>query len=305
MSSEAANPATFLAKSLASGRIHSGYVISGLGDGPRSAALGFARGIVCTGPADGPRPCEACRSCRSSVDHKKTIGLDGRAPDKCKGPRYRHIGDHADLFWIEMGKDSTRVTVWQIRELQSVLRRRPSAGGHRVAIIADAHWLNEAAQNALLRLIEEPPPATSIVLATNAISDLLVTIRSRCIRVPLPSPPSRDLRSPEEPEGVRSIVERLDGIHALGMPELLSWAEEYRGKREVTVGQVDELLEVGCDWLHDRIVRAVAQGHRPGRDELDAYRTVLQCRRELTRRNTNSQMTAERGLFAIRSAVHS
>jgi hypothetical protein len=73
----------------------------------------------------------------------------------------------------------------------------------------------------------------------------------------------------------------------------------------VTVGQVDELLEVGCDWLHDRIVRAVAQGQTSVRDELDAYRTVLQCRRELTRRNANSQMTAERGLFAIRSAVHS
>jgi hypothetical protein len=305
MSSETVSPATFLAKSLASGRIHSGYVISGLGDAPRTAALDFARGIVCTGPADGPRPCEACRSCRVSVDPNETINLDAKAPDKAKGPRYRHVGDHPDLFWIELARDSTRVTVWQIRKLQSVLRGRPWAGGHRVAVIADADWLNESAQNALLRLIEEPPPQTSIVLATNSISSLLVTIRSRCIRVPLLAPPSRDIRSPEGPEDVRLIVERLDRIHTLGMPGLLSWAEEFRGKREVTVGQVDELLEVACDWLHDRILRAVTQGKTSVRDELDAYRTVLQCRHELTRRNTNSQMTAERGLFAIRSAVHS
>lgn len=303
MPTVAENPTTFLAKSLASERIHSGYVISGLGDAPRTAALDFARGIVCGGPTQGPRPCGACDSCRRSATGAQPIALDGR--EKNKAPAYRHVCDHSNLFWVELGSTGTRVTVWQIRALQKALRRPSPTSGHRVAVIADADWLNEYAQNALLRLIEEPPPATSFILAVNAISSLLPTLRSRCIRVPLPAPPHRNFRGPDEPDSVRSIVARLDGIQALGMPELLVWAEEYRGKRDVTVGQVNELLTVSCEWLRERILHAVGQGHSSVQGELDAYRTVLRCRRELIRRNTNCQMTAERGLFAIRSAVHS
>jgi DNA polymerase III delta prime subunit len=303
MPTVAENSTTFLAKCLASERIHSGYVLSGLGEAPRAAALDFARGIVCKGPAQGPRPCGTCDSCRRSVSDTQPVDLDGR--EKPKGPAYRHVCDHSDLFWIELGATSTRVTVWQIRALQAALGRPSPTGGHRVAVIADADWLNENAQNALLRLIEEPPPGTSFVLAVNAVSSLLATLRSRCIRVPLPTPPRRNFRDSDESESIRAIVERLDAIQTLGMPELLVWAEEYRGKREVTVGQVNELLTVSCEWLRERILQGVNEGHASVQDELDAYQTILKCRRELTRRNTNCQMTAERGLFAIRSAVHS
>jgi hypothetical protein len=285
-----------------SGRIHSGYLISGAGDAPREAALEFARAIVCGGEGDGERPCEVCRSCRLSGAESKTVKIDGRGK---KGPFFRHIGEHADLYWVERGSEDTRVRVDQIRKLRSVLSRAGTEGGRRAAVIGDARWLNAEAQNALLRVLEEPPPQTSLLLVTNSASSLLATIRSRCVRVAFPGEAVRDLRSPEEPESVRSLVARLDKIHALGLPQLLDWAEEYRGKRAVTVEQVDELLAVSCDWLHERVLRAVAEGRTALGDELDAYRTVLECRRELTRRNTNSQMTAEKSLFAIRSAVRS
>ena len=124
MPTVAENSTTFLAKCLASERIHSGYVISGLGEAPRAAALDFARGIVCEGLAQGSRPCETCDSCRRSASDTQPIDLDGR--EKPKGPAYRHVCDHSDLFWVELGSTSTRVTVWQIRSLQAALGR-PSA----------------------------------------------------------------------------------------------------------------------------------------------------------------------------------
>ena len=50
------------------------------------------------------------------------------------------------------------------------------------AVIADAEWLNPQAQNALLRLLEEPPPRTSLVLVTTRASAIIPTIRSRSVR---------------------------------------------------------------------------------------------------------------------------
>lgn len=296
MSTATESAAILLRESLASGRIHSGYLISGADDAPREVALEFARALACE--AEGHRPCESCRSCRLSGEDGESIVLDAE-----KGPFFRHIGDHADLYWVERGATDSQVRIRQIRELQGAISRAATEGGRKVAVVAEAELMNNSAQNALLRLLEEPPPLTSILLVATRASALVATIRSRCIRVALPSEAVRDLRGGDEPEDVRSLVARLDAIHTLGMPQLLDWAEEFRGKRDVTLEQVDEFLAISCDWLHERVLRAVREGRGAVDGELEAYRTILSCRRELTRRNTNVQMTAERTLFAIRSAV--
>ncbi|MDG2334242.1 MAG: hypothetical protein P8Q97_08480 [Myxococcota bacterium] len=303
MSTAAESPAILFEKSLASGRIHSGYVISGPGDAPQEGATHFARAIVCTAEAGEPRPCESCSSCRTSGIETKPVDIDGK-----DGPYFRFIGSHPDLYWLEKGAGSSAISIEQIRHLQTALHRSSNAGGRRVVVIANAKWLNTHSQNALLRLIEEPPPLTSILLATDTPFNLLTTIRSRCIRVTLPGESIRDLRGLELSEDARNLVSRLDTIHTLGMPGLLDWAEEYhskQGKRKVAVEELDELLSIGCDWLYERISKATEQGQEIVRDELDAYKAVMRCRRELVRRNTNTQMTAEECLFAIRSAVHS
>ena len=296
MSTATENAAILLRESLASGRIHSGYLISGADDAPREAALEFARALACEG--EDQRPCESCRSCRLSGEDSESIELDAE-----KGPYFRHIGDHADLYWVERGATDSQVRIMQIRKLQAAINRASTEGGRRVAVVAEAELMNNAAQNALLRLLEEPPPETSVLLVATRASSLLATIRSRCIRVALPGEAVRNLRGGDEPEDVRDLVARLDAIHTLGMPQLLDWAEEFRGKREVTVQQVDEFLAISGDWLHERVLRAIREGRESVRGELEAYRTILSCRRELTRRNTNVQMTAEKTLFAIRSAV--
>ena len=238
MSTAAESPAILFEKSLASGRIHSGYVISGPGDAPQEGAAHFARAIACTTEGGEPRPCEACRSCRTSGAETEPVEIDGK-----DGPYFRFIGSHPDLYWLEKGSESSAITIEQVRHLQTALHRSSSSGGRRVAVIAHAKWLNASSQNALLRLIEEPPPLTSILLATDTPFNLLTTIRSRCIRVALPGEPRRNLRDPDLAENIRSLVSRLDAIHTLGMPDLLDWAEEYhskQGKRKAAVEELDE-----------------------------------------------------------------
>ena len=165
-----------LERSLASGRLHSAYLLAGPGPAPREAALAFARALVCSGAGTGP--CEACRECARSSERDE-ISLDGSGK---AGPLLRHIGDHPDLLWIERGSSDTRVRIAQIRKLQLSLRLRGEGEGRRAGVVADAEWLNPEAQNALLHVLEEPPPRTTLILVAASSASLLATVRNQARR---------------------------------------------------------------------------------------------------------------------------
>jgi DNA polymerase III delta prime subunit len=279
---------SLLTRALESERIHSAYLVSGPSDAARALALDFVRGIVCTG---GPRPCESCPSCRRSAEREE-IELDGTGKS---GPLLRHVGDHPDLLWIERGPDDTRVRIGQVRALQQALRLRSGEGGRRAAVVADAEWLNAEAQNALLRLLEEPPPDTTLVLVASTSAGMLATVRSRCQRVVLQPPPRDVLADPDRAE----MVSRLDGIARASVPDLLDWAEEYRGARADAAARVETLLETASAWLERGIRERLPDDAPDVRPALEACRTLSGCRKSLVQRNANPQMVAERALFAV------
>ena len=287
------DPRALLERALESGRVHSAYLLSGPGPAPREAALRFARALACRG--EGARPCDACPACRRSGP-REPIELDGTGR---KGPLLRHVGDHPDLLWVERGPDDTRVRIGQIRALQAALRLRASEDGYRCGVVADAEWLNQEAQNALLRLLEEPPPRTALVLVAASASGLLATLRSRCQKLLFRPPPADPLAD----EQGREIAQRLEGIGGLGIPELLDWAEAYRGARGPAAAGVGLLLEACGAWLRRRVVAAAGGGARNLRRELDAFRALSECRKALAQRNANPQMVAERALLALREAL--
>jgi DNA polymerase-3 subunit delta' len=290
-------PRESLARSLASERLHSAYLFTGPGDEPREAAAWFARAIVCGG-ALSARPCDACPACRRSTP-REPIPLDGTGKS---GPLYRHVGDHPDLLWIERGREDTRVRIAQIRAAQQALHLRAVEGGRRAVVIADAEWLNLEAQNALLRTLEEPPPGTHFVLVTASPSGLAPTVRSRCQRVRFPAarPPAPD--SAEAPESVQALAARLAALPRQSIPELLDWAEEFRGARAVAAAGVAELLGVAAAWLHAGVCRDAAAGPALG-PRLEAWRTLQGLRKALVQRNANPQLVAERALLALREAL--
>jgi len=259
---------------------------------PRDAALDFVRALVCQ-QAGGP--CEECIGCRRSSP-REPIALDGTGR---KGPLLRHVGDHADLFWVERGDSGTRVTIGQVRALQNALHLQSNEGGRRAAVIADAERLNKEAQNALLRILEEPPPQTTLVLATATAAGLLATVRSRCQRVHFESDSGSAHRDPER----EAMRKRLDGIAATTTPDLLDWAAEYRGARATVVGGVEEFLGTASLWVRDGVVTAVCKTEVDVTRAVDAFRTLSDCRKTLSQRNANPQMVAERALLAVRNAV--
>ncbi len=293
MSNETGPWPPLLERCLESGRIHSAYLLSGPGGAPRECALRFARALACDAALG--RPCEDCAGCRRSAS-REAIALDGTGK---RGPLLRHVGDHPDLFWVERGPEDTRVRIGQIRALQRALRLRSSEGGQRVAVIADAEWLNQESQNALLRLLEEPPEATTLVLVAASSAGLLVTVRSRCQRVAFRGGSEDPLADPEHGE----TVARLDGLGRVGAPDLLDWASEYRGARAPAAQGVQGLLDVASAWLERRVAERATTHGRDLHPELDAHRVLADCRKSLVQRNANPQMVAERALFALREAV--
>jgi DNA polymerase III delta prime subunit len=291
MATASSDPQSLLRRSLESGRVHSAYLLTGPGSAPRDAALEFVRGLVCQQTSG---PCGECADCRRSSD-RESIALDGTGRS---GPLLRHIGDHADLFWVERGPDDTRVRIGQIRALQNALRLRSNEGGRRAAVIADAEWMNQEAQNALLRVLEEPPPQTTLVLATRTSAGLLATVRSRCQRLSFEAASAAPLEDPER----EATLARLDALGAATIPELLDWAAEHRGARTEVVDGVAQLLETASTWIRDRVISAIQEPDVDVSDDLDVFRTLNDCRKTLSQRNANPQMVVERALFALRES---
>src|SRR6185436_5569966 len=86
--------------------------------------------------------------------------------------------EHGDVAMVRPYLQIIRVK--PIRELEREANFRPFEGAARVFIIEDAEYLNDSSSNALLKVLEEPPPTSHLILTTTNPTALLATIRSRC-----------------------------------------------------------------------------------------------------------------------------
>jgi DNA polymerase-3 subunit delta' len=100
---------------------------------------------------------------------------------------------HADLLTVERAIDPrrkrlrTEIVVDDVREIGVFLHLTPAEGGWRVVIVDGADTMNRNAANALLKILEEPPRRTLLLLVAHSPGKLLSTIRSRCRHMPLPA----------------------------------------------------------------------------------------------------------------------
>ena len=119
--------------------------------------------------------------------------LDENPGGTCAHCRQLAAGNFPDFIWIDRG-DKASLGIEQIRGLTSELSLRPfGAKATRVVVIDQAHLLTLEAQNALLKLLEEPPPSTLIILVAEQLQSLLVTVRSRCRSVQFVRPAEADV----------------------------------------------------------------------------------------------------------------
>ena len=89
--------------------------------------------------------------------------------------------DHPDVIWVSHEKPNV-ISVGEIREqIVNTVEIMPYKGPYKIYIVDEAEKMNAAAQNAILKTIEEPPEYGIVILMTSNISALLPTIQSRCL----------------------------------------------------------------------------------------------------------------------------
>jgi DNA polymerase III subunit delta' len=215
------------------------------GVGKTTLALDLAAGLLCTADDPAARPCGVCRACR--------LVASGSHPD------VHRLGPEGPGRQVVIGGPGSKVR--GIRDLIAELVLLPVEGGARVAIVESAQRMNEDAQAALLKTLEEPPAATTIVLCADAEEPLLPTIRSRCARLRLGPVGVRDIEALLEERGAAEapIAARAARI-AGGRPGIaLAWAAVPDAMRErAAIGR--GLLDLADARPADRLagVRALA-----------------------------------------------
>jgi DNA polymerase-3 subunit delta' len=182
---------SILSRALARDRLPPALLFAGPeGIGKKLLALAVAQAALCE-QAPAAEPCGACRACR-----KVSAAL---APDRLEALRqeadrhpdedvWRNFRLHPDLvlaegWWLTKTgrpRPEPEIRVGQVRDLIAEIAGAPFEARRRVFVIDDAHSMNDAAQNALLKSLEEPPPRSHVILVSAAPLGLRQTIRSRC-----------------------------------------------------------------------------------------------------------------------------
>lgn len=270
-------PIRALLSFLTHGTIPHALLFTGIeGVGKRTVAAAFAMACNCSRPR-GAEPCGECSACRR-------IAAD----------------THPDI--LRVSPSGPQIKIEQVRELCRRLEMKPYEARVRVAIVAEAHRMNANAANALLKMLEEPPPATVLILTAPQPADLLPTIVSRCRHLRF-KPLARDLLAgmlasvygvPTTEAALTAAmsggsVTRALALHRRGwarrrdwflslvseLPrcpviDLLAAAERMARSKE----DVPEFLELFESWLRDLAVAPLDPGRIVHQDRREAIVTA-------------------------------
>ncbi len=175
----------------------------------------FAQALLCENVQADGHACGACASCGWFVQHNH--------------PDYRRVrpealedepapegeeGGEGDKKSKSAKAPSKEIKIEQIRNLADFMNISTHRQGLRVVVLYPAEALNMPASNALLKTLEEPPPGTVFLLASNGLDRLLPTILSRCRKFALPMP--------DHPAALAWLKEQ-------GVPDADSWLREEGG----------------------------------------------------------------------------
>ncbi|HQL54400.1 MAG TPA: DNA polymerase III subunit delta' [Phycisphaerae bacterium] len=201
---------SILRRALRSGRTHHAYLFEGpAGVGKELAARALAAQLLCEDDqrAVDADPCGRCPACR--------VFAAGNHPDF----HLIHRGLHKLHPEPKIRRQKGLFLVIDVVRhfLIEPATMKPTQGRRRVFVIRDAERMNDEAQNALLKTLEEPPGTACLILVTSSADRLLPTIRSRCQRIPFGLLPTtfvaRELQSRAglDPTDARALAGLADG----------------------------------------------------------------------------------------------
>lgn len=202
----------------------SAYLFCGnAGIGKKTMARAFAASLLCQSPVHGG-PCHNCASCRLLAS-----------------------GSHPDYFVLEIPEDKKTIGVELVRE--QIIKEayvRPFHAGRKVFIIENSEALTTEAQNALLKILEEPPLYAVFLLLSPSTDQLLQTVLSRCLKLqflPLSDNLCRDyFRQQDAEEGRKNLASSFSQGN-IGRGLTILYDEEYYQLYKATLAQLASFPE--------------------------------------------------------------
>lgn len=245
----------------------------------------------------------------------------------CDGCRQFAAGSHPDLLVVALPRDKREIPIDKARELNQFLRLQPLRGGRKVALVDDAHRMNLAAQNALLKGLEEPPDGSLVILVANNADALLPTIRSRCQRVLFTTLEDAEIVAVLERTGLaraeaqalldhadgspgRALQSRKTNVDAL-QPRLADlWGARYGALVQIAtaLAESEEKAAAGLESLLRSCRREAADrlsaGEREGAAAASEAAAVLtESLANLRRRSANRQLLLESTFLQVAQRV--
>jgi len=270
-------------------RVAHGYIFSGhRGIGKTTIARILAMALNCRnkiGSPERPSP-EPCGIC-----------------DSCKEIR---AGNSLDVVEIDA---ATNRGIDEIRELRDAARYAPARDRYKIYLLDEAHQITDAAFNALLKTLEEPPEHVVFMMATTQPEDIPQTIRSRCQHFSFHAVKFDDIVAEltqiaakedilADPQALALLAEAGDGSmrDALSiMDQAIASAPMVDGKAKLDGGEIRELMGTVPDAVFERILEAIGEGQSAAVMEelnrlLNAGNSPSQMARQLVRYLRNSLM---------------
>jgi DNA polymerase-3 subunit gamma/tau len=243
-----------LVNALEQGRIAHGYIFSGhRGIGKTTIARILAQALNCrTAVGDAKRPTqEPCGVCDSCMEIR--------------------AGNSVDVLEIDA---ATNRGIDEVRELREAARYRPARDKYKIWILDEAHQITDAAFNALLKTLEEPPDHVIFMMATTQPEDIPQTIRSRCQHFSFHAVKYDDILTQLKTIAVQEEIDAEDAALALLaeagdgsmrdalsiMDQAIASAPVVKGKAHLEPEQIRELMGSVPNTVFERLMEQISAG---------------------------------------------
>ena len=245
------------------------YILSGDAAQVEARAGELTAAMLCSG-AGGEKPCGVCRDC---VKLRRAVH-----PDRIE---LRRLTD-------EKGRPRREIYVEQIRELAAGAATLPNEAAWKVYVVYDAGAMNPSAQNAFLKLLEEPPSFDVFLLLCDSAEQLLDTVRSRCVHIHLQG--AEDAPGAEARAQAEKYLDCAAAKNAVGLLAFLNANAEMSG------AEATEFVEAVRALLTDMLCGRLPDLNMPA-EELLRLAGLMERSREYLRRNV-----AVKHIFGLLSA---